>query len=140
MDEARRLLPHVGFAVYAIDPGGVVTLEVIDPDGVIHPFVAMTENGCFALAFPDSVEEVEPGTFMPPEGSPARAELAASLDAEPPEVAPDVEDLDPSLDADGYANVDGAAQRAAFANAEPADLPTVETPDVDQAAVDSLFD
>ena len=52
LDELRAALPDFGFALYAIEPGGLVTLEVFYPDGTILTFRAATAAEVFDLAFP----------------------------------------------------------------------------------------
>ncbi|RUP22326.1 hypothetical protein [Methylobacterium sp.] len=84
LDEARRLYPAIGFALYAMDPKGPVTLELLDPevsDQIPLSWTAATEARVWEQAFPPTpIEPVDQGSFMPPEGSPARAELAAAVD------------------------------------------------------------
>lgn len=52
LDEARRLNPDLGFALYAYEPGGAVTLEIHDPAGEVFTFTANSEEAAFAVAFP----------------------------------------------------------------------------------------
>lgn len=52
LDELRTALPEFGFALYAIEPGGPVTLEVIDPTGTILTYRDATADAVLALAFP----------------------------------------------------------------------------------------
>lgn len=52
LDEARRLNPELGYALYAYEPGGAVTLEIHDPTGEVFTFTADTEEAAFAVAFP----------------------------------------------------------------------------------------
>ena len=51
-DQARLQQPGVGFAVYALDPHGPVTLEAHLPDGTVLTWNGWTAADCFALAFP----------------------------------------------------------------------------------------
>lgn len=51
-DDARAAHPHLGFAVYAYEPGGAVTLECITPDGQTHIFTGPTAQAALDLAFP----------------------------------------------------------------------------------------
>ena len=60
LDDARAALPHLGFAVYAMEPGGPVTLEIHAPDGTIFTFSAATEAEALALAFPEMATPPEP--------------------------------------------------------------------------------
>lgn len=53
LDAARLKYPELGFATYAMEPGGAVTLEIHDPTGEVFTFAATTEEAAFALAFPD---------------------------------------------------------------------------------------
>lgn len=81
LDEARDLYPGHGFGVYCIDPEGPVYLEMYEP-GADKPltWMGLSERGCWELAFPPSeLEPVAAGTFMPPEASRARDELAAAF-------------------------------------------------------------
>lgn len=52
LDEARAAQPALGFALYALEPGGPVTLEIVTPDGEIYRFDYATEADVFAAAFP----------------------------------------------------------------------------------------
>jgi len=52
LDAARLKYPELGFAVYAMEPGGAVTLEIHDPAGEVFTFTADTEEAAFAVAFP----------------------------------------------------------------------------------------
>lgn len=86
LDEARSLYPDIGFTLYAMEPGGPVTLELLEegdpgeaPQAIV--WTAPTEREAWEKAFPPTpTEPVPQGSFMPPEGSPARAELAAALE------------------------------------------------------------
>jgi hypothetical protein len=86
LDELRRLLPGVGVSIYAMEPGGPVTLELLEegdpgeaPQAIV--WTAPTEREAWEKAFPPTpAEPVPQGSFMPPEGSPARAELAAAVE------------------------------------------------------------
>lgn len=51
-DELRARFPNVGLALYAIEPGGPVTLEIISPDGSVFPFEADTAAAAIEAAFP----------------------------------------------------------------------------------------
>jgi hypothetical protein len=55
LDELRALLPDLGFAVYAYDPRGPVTLEVHAAEGVFT-FTAASEQAAIAAAFPQAEE------------------------------------------------------------------------------------
>lgn len=51
-DELRAAHPELAFAVYAYEPGGPVTLEVLTPDGAAYVFKAETLDAAIAVAFP----------------------------------------------------------------------------------------
>lgn len=51
LDDLRAAFPHLGFALYAIDPTEPVTLE-IHSGGEVYSFTAPTEAAVIALAFP----------------------------------------------------------------------------------------
>lgn len=80
-DEIRARYPSFGFALYAMIPGGPVTFEVHDPDGVnVFSFEADTEQAVLERAF---------GSDQPPEetakASPATPSLLEiDLDASTP--------------------------------------------------------
>lgn len=52
LDDIRAAQPALGFALYALEPGGTVTLEVMTPDGQIFRFDGPTEAAVLHLAFP----------------------------------------------------------------------------------------
>lgn len=60
LDELRHHFPGLGFAVYAYEPGGAVTLEIHDGEDV-YSFPAATEAEAVALAFPMAPADDEPG-------------------------------------------------------------------------------
>lgn len=62
LDEARAAQPAFAMALYALEPGGPVTLEIITPDGEPFTFEGPTEAAVLARAFPP-VEAAPP----PPE-------------------------------------------------------------------------
>lgn len=51
-DDARTAHPGFGFALYAIEAGGPVTMEIIALDGQIFTFTGPTEQAVLDLAFP----------------------------------------------------------------------------------------
>lgn len=51
-DEIRAANPELGFGLYALAPGGAVTLEIYTPDGQTFPFAGPTEEAVLAQAFP----------------------------------------------------------------------------------------
>ena len=61
-DDLRTANPALVFNVYAMEPGGPVTLEVIE-DGVAYTFDAATLAAAIALAFPPAPAEPEINAF-----------------------------------------------------------------------------
>lgn len=57
LDELRLKFPLLGFAVYAMEPGKGVTLEVYAPDGQIFPFRGPTVDAVLERAFPTAAPE-----------------------------------------------------------------------------------
>lgn len=51
LDELRERFPHLGFALYALTPGGLVTLEV-HTDDLFYSFTGLTESAVIEAAFP----------------------------------------------------------------------------------------
>lgn len=80
LDEARRLFPALGFALYAYAPGLPVTLEVHDDTGTVFTWKADTEAAAFDQAFPDE---------------PAPAVSDPSQD-DPPDELPEIEADEPA--------------------------------------------
>lgn len=62
VDELRARYPGYGMALYALDPHGAVTFEVIDAEGNLFTFIGATAAEAIAMAFPEEV---------PPETTPA---------------------------------------------------------------------
>lgn len=56
-DEARAAYPALGMAVYAMEPGAGVVLEIYTPDGEIYSFPGPTQQAALDLAFPPTVPE-----------------------------------------------------------------------------------
>lgn len=52
LDAARLAHPELGYAIYAYEPRGAVTLEIHDPAGEVFTFTAESEEAAFLLAFP----------------------------------------------------------------------------------------
>lgn len=52
LDDARARFPGFGFALYAYEPGGSVTLEIHTGEGEPFVFTAATEAEALELAFP----------------------------------------------------------------------------------------
>lgn len=65
LDLLRAAKPDLGFAIYAMEPGGLVTFEV-HAGGEVYTFVGETLEAAMTTAFPVSVE--------PPAPEPAVAE------------------------------------------------------------------
>jgi hypothetical protein len=96
LDEARIMYPLLAFFITAQDPGGLVTLELIeptaDPEDIPQAMTwsAPTELECWQQAFPpvdlQAVPEAE--RFASAEGTRAHQEEAVSF-AELPEVPAD---------------------------------------------------
>lgn len=51
-DDIRAANPELGLALYALEPGGPITLEIMAPDGQVYSFVAQTETEVLSIAFP----------------------------------------------------------------------------------------
>lgn len=52
LDDLRLAHPSIGFALYAIEPGGPVTLETYTPDGEVFSFPGLTARAAIDAAFP----------------------------------------------------------------------------------------
>lgn len=74
-DQLRAENPDCGFALYALEPRGPVTLEVIPPeaDAQVYQFVGATADEAMNKAFPPLAEDAEPETM------PSPAAVAASV-------------------------------------------------------------
>lgn len=51
-DDLRAALPLTGLAVYAFDPGGPLTMELLTPDGRLLAIERATLAECIAAAMP----------------------------------------------------------------------------------------
>ena len=51
IDRIRDLYPHLALGVYALEPGGAVTLEVFAPDGTRFAKTARTADEAFTAIF-----------------------------------------------------------------------------------------
>jgi len=51
-DDARAAHPSLAFALYAFEPGGAVTLEIMAPGGDVFSFSGPTTQAALDLAFP----------------------------------------------------------------------------------------
>ena len=56
LDDLRRLRPDLSFALFAMDPGAGVTLEIYH-DGQVYPFSGATVADAILSAFPPKPEE-----------------------------------------------------------------------------------
>lgn len=65
-DRIRRVHRWSGLAVYAYEPGGPVTLEVLTPDGQTYAWTAPTLREAAARAFPDLMPGEEPAPAEAP--------------------------------------------------------------------------
>lgn len=67
-DQLRAENPDCGFALYALEPRGPVTLEVIPPeaDARVYQFVGATADEAMSQAFPPLAENPEPETIPAP--------------------------------------------------------------------------
>jgi hypothetical protein len=69
LDDLRVKHPDLGFALYAMEPGQPVTLEVFTPDSEVFSWTEPTAAAALARAFPED----EAPTDIPPD-PPARAD------------------------------------------------------------------
>ena len=72
-DEIRSENPDLAINLYAMTPGGDVTLEVITPDGQTFSWSAPTAEAALELAFPDELDE--PAAATPGPALPAAASI-----------------------------------------------------------------
>ena len=63
LDDARAAFPHLGFAVYAFEPGQPVTLEIHAADGQVFAFSGPTLHACLMRAFPQPEPQPVPNVF-----------------------------------------------------------------------------
>ena len=69
-DEIRAANPELGFGLYAMEPGGAVTLEVYTPDGQVFSFAGPTQDSVLDQAFPAETLTIEPTAADPPPPEP----------------------------------------------------------------------
>lgn len=69
LDAIRAAHPEIGLALYAIEPGGPVTLEVHTPDGEVYSFRALTTQAAIDQAFPPAAPEPAPAAAPAASGS-----------------------------------------------------------------------
>lgn len=58
IDRIRALYPHLSIGVYALEPGGPVSVEVFTPDGSRFHKTAATAAQCFTAIFGPLPDEV----------------------------------------------------------------------------------
>jgi hypothetical protein len=69
LDDLRAAAPDLGFALYAYDPGGPVTLEIHAAEGVFT-FTGPTEAAAVEAAFPRTEEPDDvPAPLIHPEAA-----------------------------------------------------------------------
>lgn len=66
LDDLRGRFPHLGFGVYAYEPGKPVTLEIHTPDGKTYEIRGPTLGACITKAFPET-EPAPPAPEPEPE-------------------------------------------------------------------------
>jgi hypothetical protein len=59
LDAARAANPDLAMALYALTPGGPITLEIITPDEQIFTWTGASEAAVLAEAFPPEETEAE---------------------------------------------------------------------------------
>jgi hypothetical protein len=69
LDRIRALYPHLSIGVYALEPGGAVTVEAITPDGTRFAKTARTADEAFTAIFgplpvDETTEQLEEGTLQ----------------------------------------------------------------------------
>jgi len=63
LDEIRATYPHLGLALYALEPGGPVVLEVHAP-GFLQTWRGQTVQAVVDQAFPPEVEPPAPSPVV----------------------------------------------------------------------------
>lgn len=61
LDELRRLRPDLSFAMFAMEPGAPVTLEIYHA-GQVYSFKGATVADAILAAFPPEEPDAEPAT------------------------------------------------------------------------------
>lgn len=59
LDDIRHAHPELGVALYALEPGRGVTLEIHAPDGEFFAFTGRSEADAVGMAFPPEPVKVE---------------------------------------------------------------------------------
>lgn len=62
-DELRAANPDLAVSLYALEPGGLVTLEILTPDSQSFTFAAETAEEAIERAFPSAPPAPEPNVF-----------------------------------------------------------------------------
>lgn len=65
LDDLRTARPDLAFALYAMDPGGPVTLEV-HHEGKVYTFKGATEADAIVAAFPPEQPDADDAPDTPP--------------------------------------------------------------------------
>lgn len=60
LDELRAANPDLGFGIYALEPRGAVTLEIMTPDGNVYSFTGLSEAEVLDRAFPPDLGKPTP--------------------------------------------------------------------------------
>lgn len=60
LDALRAKYPHLGFAVYAFEPNGPVTLECLTADGKTFQFHGPTLADAIVAGFAEDAEQPQP--------------------------------------------------------------------------------
>lgn len=63
LDDLRAAHPDLGFALYAIEPHGTVTLEVHTPIGDVFTYEGKTAAAAIQVAFPPDVPKEPTNVF-----------------------------------------------------------------------------
>lgn len=66
IDTIRAAYPHLGIALYAYEPRGPVTLELLAPDGQTFSFSAPTAEAAAVKACPELFTVEQPSAEPPP--------------------------------------------------------------------------
>lgn len=68
LDDLRTARPDLALALYAMEPGGLVTLEIYD-GGQVYTFKGETEADAILAAFPQEAATPEPSSPQLPDRS-----------------------------------------------------------------------
>lgn len=89
LDDLRARFPHLGFALFAMDPADPVTLEAYGPGGETFQWRGASVADVLAKAFPAPVVSVNPAAagsqpatpMLPPESAPVGTVASACKSA-----------------------------------------------------------